>query len=52
MERIFSDLLQLWDTRIDDDVGLLGKGDEKRVHMLWENIGGRQFVEWEKAERR
>ena len=47
-----TDLLQLRDTGIDDDVSLLGKDDEKRVQVLWENNGERQFVEWEKAERR
>jgi hypothetical protein len=40
----------VWDTGIDDDVRLLGKGDEKRVHVLWEDIGQRKFVEWEKAD--
>jgi len=47
-----TDLLQLWDTGIDDDVSLLGKDGEERVQVLWENIGERQFVEWGKAKGR
>ena len=30
-----TDLLKLWDTGIDDDVGLLGKSDECVVGKQW-----------------